>query len=137
MAANQIRAFKDSGSGAFVEVDTEEYTAEDKLAVASINKKVGGIVTKSASFTLELAEAGAYIRSTSATGITGTVPPTSSVAFEEGTIITFRQTAAGKITAMAGVGVTLNGDPSTAGQHKTLQIIKVHNDTWDVVGGVA
>ncbi len=138
MAGNGlIKAFQDNGIGGFQECETEVFETTEKQAVQTINKQVASLVTKSSSFTLELSDAGAYIRSTSISNITGTVPPSSSVAFAAGTIITFRQAGAGKVTAYAGVGVTLNGDPNTAGQNKALQIIKVGNDTWDIVGGVA
>jgi hypothetical protein len=136
MAGGLIRAFQDNGSGGWMECDTELYESSEKAAVATINRQVYALVTKTGSFTLELTEAGAYIRTTSISATTGTVPPSSSVNFPSGTIITFRQAGAGKITAMAGVGVTLNGDVNTAGQNKSLQIIKVGNDAWDVVGGV-
>ena len=137
MAADQIRAFKDSGSGSFVEVDTEEYTAANKAAVATINKQVASIVTKTANFTFALTEAGAYIRSTSATAIIATIDIDTNVSFPIGTILTIRQAGAGQVTVSYGIGVTLNGDRKTAAQHKSLQIIKVANDTWDVIGGVA
>ena len=137
MAADQIRAFKDSGSGSFVEVDTEEYTTANKAAVTTINKQVASIVTKTANFTFALSEAGAYVRSTSATAITATIDTEANVNFPVGTILTIRQAGAGQVTVTGGLGVTLNGDRKTAAQHKSLQIIKVASDVFDIIGGVA
>ena len=137
MAGGLIKAFQDNGAGGFQECETELYSSADKAAVATINNRVASLVTKTASFDLVLSEAGAYIRSTSATAITATVPLSSSVDFPSGTIITIRQAGAGQVTVNYAIGVTLNGDRKTAAQHKSLQIIKVGNDTWDIVGGIA
>ncbi len=137
MAGGLIKAFQDNGAGGFQECETELYSSADKAAVATINNRVASLVTKTASFDLVLSEAGAYIRSTSATAITATVPLSSSVDFPSGTIITIRQAGAGQVTVNYAIGVTLNGDRKTAAQHKSLQIIKVGNDTWDIVGGIS
>jgi hypothetical protein len=136
MAANGIKAFKNNGDGTFSEVDTEEYTSDDKAAVATINRQVASLVTKSANFTFALSEAGAYIRYTGSGTITATVPASATTDFPQGTIITIRQAGAGVVTVSGSIGVTLNGYTNTAGQNKSLQIIKVGNDTWDIVGGV-
>jgi hypothetical protein len=136
MAANGIKAFKNNGDGTFSEVDTEEYTSDDKAAVATINRQVASLVTKSANFTFALSEAGAYIRYTGSGTITATVPAALTTDFPPGTIITIRQAGAGVVTVSGSIGVTLNGYANTAGQNKSLQIIKVGNDTWDIVGGV-
>lgn len=136
MAGTGIKAFKNNGDGTFSEVDTEEYTSADKAAVATINRQVASLVTKSANFTFDLSEAGAYIRYTGSTAITATVPASTTADFPTGTIITIRQAGAGVVTVSGTIGVTLNGYANTAGQNKSLQIIKVGNDTWDIVGGV-
>lgn len=136
MAGNLIKAFLGDGSGGFTEVETEVYTSEDKAAILAINKQLASIDTKTASFDLVLADAGAYIRSTSATAITCTVPLSSQQNIPVNTIITIRQAGAGQVSITFAIGVSLNGDVKTAGQHKSLQLIKVGNDTWDIVGGV-
>lgn len=99
--------------------------------------EVKSIVTKSSAFTLALVEAGAYIRSTSASAITCTVPTNATVAFPVKTVITIRQAAAGQVTCTGASGVTLNGSAKTASQNKSLQLVKVDTDVWDVEGGVS
>lgn len=95
------------------------------------------IVAKTGNFTLALTEAGAYIRSTASAGITCTVPTNATVAFPIKTVITIRQAGAGTVTCTPASGVTLNGDTKTQDIHKSLQLIKVDTDTWDVEGGTA
>jgi hypothetical protein len=137
MAANRlIKAFQDNGTGGFQECETEVFETSEKNAVQTINKQVASLVTKTANFTFALTEAGAYIRSTGASNITATVPASVTTDFPAGTIITVRQAGAGVVNISNTVGVTLNGYANTSGQNKSLQIIKVGNDTWDIVGGV-
>ena len=137
MPTGKIKAFQDNGAGGFQECETEVFESSEKTAVATINKQVASIVTKSANFTFALSEAGAYVRSTSATAITATIDTEANVNFPVGTILTIRQAGAGQVTVSGGLGVTLNGDRKTAAQHKSLQIIKVAGDVFDIIGGVA
>lgn len=99
--------------------------------------EVKSIVAKTGNFTLALTEAGVYIRSTAASAITCTVPTNASVAFPIKTVITIRQAAAGQVTCTPASGVTLNGWTKTQEIHKSLQLIKVDTDTWDIEGGVS
>lgn len=85
--------------------------------------------------TFVAADAGAWVRSTGADAANQTVPTNAFVAFPVGTILTLRQGGAGAVT-LSGSGVTLNGDLTTAGPNKTIQLVKVATDTWDVTGGV-
>lgn len=52
-------------------------------------------------------------------------------------VITIRQSNTAQVNIAAETGITLNGDTKTAGQNKSLQIIKVGPDEWDIEGGVA
>lgn len=104
--------------------------------VTKARKEVLGIVSKIESFSLALSDAGKYIRWNNANEGSCTVPANSQVPFPIGTTITIRQIGAGIIQMTYDQGVTLNGDTKTAGQHKSLQIIKVDTDVWDIIGGV-
>lgn len=88
--------------------------------------------------TLVLGDADTYIRCTSGSATSVTVPPNSSVAFVIGTTVLVRQAGAGLLTLVAGGGVTLSGSSLiSSGQHSTLSITKVATDTWDVAGKTA
>ena len=106
-------------------------------AIASAQKTVIGIVSKTASFTLVTSDAGKYIRYDSVNEGVCTVPPYSTLQIPANTVITIRQAGAGSLTLQAGSGATLNGDLKTAGQHKNIQLINVTGDVWDVVGGIS
>lgn len=105
-------------------------------AIAAAQKTVIGIVSKTASFTLATSDAGKYIRYDSVNEGVCTVPAYSTLQIPANTVITIRQAGAGILTLQAGSGATLNGSLKTAGQHKSLQLINVTGDVWDVVGGV-
>lgn len=94
------------------------------------------INTQASSYTLALTDRQRYIRMTSATGVNLTIPPNASVAFPVGTIIQVRQAGAGKVTIVAGSGVTIN-TPETLLMRKqgsTIALIKVDTNTWDLTG---
>lgn len=109
--------------------------SSNNLEVAAI-KDVTISTQSGTSYTLVIGDANTYIRCTSASAVTITVPTNASVAFNVGTVITIFQAGAGQVTVSNG-SVTFNGDKKTIGQNKGLQIIKVATDTWDVLGGIA
>lgn len=91
-------------------------------------------------YTAVLADGGTYIRFTSASAVTFTIPPNSSVAFPTGTKISFEQAAAGTVTATAGAGVTISSRGSvfgTAGANAVATLVKVATDTWILSGDIA
>lgn len=110
---------------------SHSHTAEREQA----QSEVKSIVAKTGNFTLVLSEAGAYIRSTASSNITCTVPTNATAAFPVKTVITIRQAAAGVVTCSPASGVTLNGGAKTQGVHKSIQLIKVDTNTWDIEGG--
>lgn len=97
--------------------------------------QVKSIIAKTGNFTLVLADAGAYIRSTASGAITCTVPLNSGVEIPVKSVITIRQAGTGVVTIAPASGVTLNGGLKTGGQHKSLQLIKIDTNVWDVEGG--
>ena len=75
-------------------------SADPRFVSATAGRKV-------TSFTLALADAGTIIEAEAATALTVTVPPASSVAFVDNTLIEICQTGDGQVTVAPGVGVTL------------------------------
>ena len=65
-----------------------------------------------------------------------TVPPNSSVAFDNGTMITVINYGAGQTTIVAGSGVTLRATPGLKlrAQYSTCTIVKYTTDEWLVYG---
>jgi hypothetical protein len=87
---------------------------------------------------LSLTDAGTYIRMTSGSANTVTVPPEASVPWANDTEISIRQAGAGSTSVVAGAGVTINASSLTAlGQHATMTLKKVGADTWDLMGATA
>jgi hypothetical protein len=73
-----------------------------------------------------------------------TVPPYSSVAMTNGSIVNVIKIASGgTVSIIQGAGVTLassgatSTNPTITGQYKAASIIKVSTDSWYVVGGIA
>lgn len=89
-------------------------------------------------YTLALADAGTTIQSTGGSPFTLTVPPESSVAFTNGTIIDVYQRGTGAVTIAAGSGVTfeaLGKSPGFAsatisGRYGMVRLWKRATDTW-------
>ncbi len=97
-------------------------------------------VTKTASYTLVLADSGKLIEMNVAVANALTVPPNSSVAFPVGSVISVRQYGAGQTTITAGAGVTvrvLGGIAGMAGQYSEVTLTKRATDEWVLVGDVA
>lgn len=89
--------------------------------------------------TLALTDANDYIRFTSASDVTLTVPLNSSVAFPTGTRVDFIRIGAGNVTVAATGGVTINKAEGLkiAAQYKGATLIKVGTDEWDLIGALA
>lgn len=111
---------------------------------AKANKKLT-IRTATGSTTLVLADESNMVRMNSASANTLTVPPNSSVAFEEGTQIVISQAGAGQTQVVAGSGVTVNssgGKMKLTGQYSGATLIKVtpppgdaaNNNYWTLFG---
>jgi hypothetical protein len=81
---------------------------------------------KVANFTLALGDAGTIIDAESASPVTVTVPPGSSVAFLDDTLIEVTQTGLGTVTVAPGSGVTLRNSAglSTRAQWSSLSLRK-------------
>lgn len=72
-----------------------------------------------------------YLRMTSGSSNTVTVPPNSSVPFPIGTAIDVVQAGAGSTTISAGSGVTVNNAGAIGSQWGKRRLVKIATDTWD------
>ena len=111
-------------------------TPADKRIAATLLLASHIITDATTTRTLALTDAGAYIRCTSGSATTVTVPPNSSVAFPTGTEVNVRAAGAGQVTIAQGAGVTINSAETLKlrKQGSTGTIKKVATDTWDLMG---
>jgi hypothetical protein len=86
--------------------------------------------------TLALGHASDYIRTTSATAVTITVPPTSVVNWVNNTEILFEQAGAGQITFATGTGVVINTSETlkTQKQYSVAALKMVSGNVWTLLG---
>ena len=97
-------------------------------------------VTKTATGTLALTDAGKVVETSVATANNLTVPTNASVGFPVGTQILVIQVGAGQTTLVAGAGVTLNAKSSNlkiTGQWSAVTLIKRATDTWVAIGDLS
>ncbi len=87
--------------------------------------------------TLDSTDINKYIRMTSGSANTVTIPPNSSEAIAVDQEVHVRQAGTGSTTLVAGAGVTLNGNLVFSGQFDTKTLKKVATDEWDVIGAQA
>lgn len=101
---------------------------------------VGGdafdVSTESTGRTLVAGDHLKYLRSTSATAVTFTVPPQSSVSWVDNAEVVFEQAGAGQITIAAGSGVTINSSETlkSGQQYAVIGLKRVASDTWTLTG---
>lgn len=98
------------------------------------------ISSKTADYTLSsLAERDSMIEVNSASAVTITVPPNSSVAYPVGTSIDLLRVGSGSVTIAAGSGVTLNYTPGNKlrAQWSSASLFKRATDTWVLVGDLS
>ncbi len=105
---------------------------EERTTTMQINPQAG-------SYTLILGDAGRVVRITSASAHNLTVPANATVAFPIGTIIEIRQAGAGQTTIVPATGVTINSEGGMrriATQFRSVTLLKVASDTWDLDGSL-
>lgn len=111
----------------------EEAAQQAEAAAASW----AAVVPVAASRSLGLNDLGEYLRSTSATAVSLTVPPQATVAWPDNAEIHLRVAGAGAVTLVAGAGVTLNapsGGTLVLNQRMSVTLKLVASNEWDVVG---
>ena len=91
------------------------------------------------SYTLALSDVGKLVTLSNASGITLTVPPESSVAFEVGAAVAIAQTDSGSVSVASGSGVTItsfNDYFDLAGEGATASLVKLGSDAWLLFGNL-
>jgi hypothetical protein len=125
-------------AGAFTTLAASGNTTLDGTAIA---KQGMPIVTEAGTTkTFALTDIGAYVRTTSGSAVTITVPANTSVAFPTGTEIVVFQAGAGQVTFAAAGGVTINSKDSNlkiTGQYSSATLKKIGTDEWDMIGDLA
>jgi hypothetical protein len=96
------------------------------------------ITDATAAKTLALTDIGGWIRFTSASAVTLTIPTNATVAFGVGTTLNGIQAGDGLVTIAAASGVTLNKpagyNAKTRAKGSAWCLVKVATDTWDLLG---
>jgi hypothetical protein len=97
------------------------------------------IVTKSASFILELTNAGKILKCDSGASMVATIPVEASVAFQDGQKIDFIQYGAGQLTIAGAVGVTVRATPTNKlrAPYSVASAVKIGTNEWILVGDLA
>jgi hypothetical protein len=103
------------------------------LTAANLNSAFNALTFRAVTGTSDtflLADNGGAVSFSNASPITATVPPFSSVAYANGTVIQLLNLGAGVVTVTAGAGVTLNGASLTLAQNAGGTLIKTATNTW-------
>lgn len=90
------------------------------------------VVTYTNSIVLSLSDSDKYIRINNSNATTVTI---SNIQFQIGGSIVIEQTGAGSVQIVAN-GVTLHGYTYTPYQYGVIQLIKVEDAIWTIIGGV-
>lgn len=109
-------------------------TSIDSISLMNASTQAG------TSYTLALGDAGTAIEFTSASAITVTIPPNSTVAFSVGTVIELLQYGSGALAVAAGAGVTIrsaNNLLSARTQYSSLSLRKRATNEWVLAGDLA
>ena len=109
------------------------FAAGAVLTAANLNASLNQLTIRAVtttSDTLVLADQGGAVSYSNASPITATVPPFSSVAYANGTVIQLLNLGAGVVTVTAGAGVTVNGSVLTLAQNTGGTLIKTATNTW-------
>lgn len=107
---------------------------ESYFALAGETSTTVDVINLTEGRSLTLSDLGKYLRVNSPSNEDIIVPHNSIEAFELGSIITIRHVGEGDLTLVPSVGVTLLGGTFSQGQGRSLQLVKVGINTWDVIG---
>jgi hypothetical protein len=114
--------------------------ATNATAIEAVRTTLLATADQTANFTLALGDAGYQVPVNSATGVTGTVPNDSTVAFPVGTLIEFIQENTGQVTFAGASGVTVenaDGQYKTAKRLAIVQLRKKSANLWRLSGYTA
>lgn len=97
------------------------------------------VQTKSANYTLALADAGKLLLLSKVSAFTLTVPDEATVPFGVGQQINLAQFGTGQVTVEGAVGVTIRSTPTNKmrTQYSTALLVKVAADEWLLTGDLA
>lgn len=98
------------------------------------------IESKTASFTLALADAGKMFLVSSSSAVTVTIPTNASVAFDVGTEIEITRMGTGSVTIAGASGVTIDSLSSLTGisdQYGVVALKKLSTNEWLLAGALA
>ena len=127
------------GELAINSTDGRVFTKKESGDVVEVATTILGINTQIGSYTIVLSDRDQYIRMTSASANTVTLPLDITVDHQIGTQIHIRQAGVGATSLVATGGVTINSIGDTLnlfGQNSTVTILKVGADEWDLFGSL-
>lgn len=105
--------------------------------IAQFGYQTIALVTGTA-ITLSISDIGKWLRFTSSSLVTLTVPTTALAALPIGTTLNGIQAGSGKVSIVGSSGVTINKpathNTSTRTQFSTFMLIKVADAEWDLIG---
>jgi hypothetical protein len=144
-AANSAtKASEWAEKGENLEVEPGKYSAlhhSAKAAASAADAASAVLLTetteRTANYTLALDDAGKVVPMNSASALTLTVPPNSSVAFSVGTTINVYRVGAGAVTIAQGSGVTVRNAGAIKDQYGEVSLRKRATDEWVLAGNVS
>lgn len=95
------------------------------------------LLSKTASYTAAITDAGKTVTMNVATANSVTIPPNSSVAFPNGSRFDIIQTGVGQTEIVAGAGVTIyskNSNKKIAARYSGCTIFKTDTNAWVLIG---
>lgn len=108
-----------------------------RLGALSSNTDIATVVDNAnTAFTLALTDAGDYIRCTSSTAVTITIPLQSSVAWLADTEIYIEQNGVGQVTVVGASGVLVRTSQTakTRAQYAVIALKRTASNEWTVLG---
>lgn len=105
-----------------------------------VSLKLPAVVAVTASRSLELADVGEYLRSTSATAVALTVDPQVTASWPANAEIHIEQAGAGSVSIAAGAGVAINRlatvNAVIAGQYGVVTLKRTSENVWTLFGAL-
>jgi hypothetical protein len=126
----------------------DDFAPGEVLAAADLNDTFGSkadvtvdLESKTAAYTLALADAGKLITVNSSSAVTVTIPTNGSVAFPVGTNVALAALGTGVVDIAGASGVTIRSTAGTAPdlskQYAGAQCWKIAADEWLIIGNVS
>lgn len=122
-----------------LEVSGNKFRVKDDGITANKLDGVLDLATKTADYTLVLADAGRVIDVNSSSNLTVTVPDNATAAFATGAQVVITRRGTGDVTIAGAGGVTLRSADSRAKigkQYAAVAVIKIGTDEWLLVGNL-